>query len=155
MVVRSEANGAAARLLGAASFNATPSTLFNAGLVIKDQRQVASAYLAEALPQLNSESWRVFPDGRMETTYRLKPNLTWHDGRPLVADDFAFSWQVYSTPQLGSSGSAPINQIEEVVAPDPRTVVVHWSAPTRRLASWRIVICRPCRAIFWRSSSRA
>jgi peptide/nickel transport system substrate-binding protein len=126
MAVRSEANSAAARLLGAASFNATPSTLFNAGLIITDQRQVASPYLSEALPQLDTDTWRVFPDGRMETTYRLKPNLSWHDGSPLTADDFAFAWQVYSTPQLGSAGSAPINQMDGVEAPDPRTVVVQW-----------------------------
>jgi peptide/nickel transport system substrate-binding protein len=126
MAVRSEANSAAARLFGAASFNATPSSLFNAGLANKDQRDVASAYLSEALPQLNTDSWRVTPDGRMETRYTLKPNLTWHDGTALTADDFAFAWQVYATPQLGSAGSAPINQMDGVVAPDPRTVVVQW-----------------------------
>jgi len=82
MVVRSEANSSAARLLGASSFNVTPSSLFNAGLVLKDRRQVASPYLAEELPQLNTDTWKVFSDGRMETTYRLKPNLVWHDGQP-------------------------------------------------------------------------
>ncbi|MBM2813114.1 MAG: Bacterial extracellular solute-binding protein, family 5 Middle, partial [Chloroflexi bacterium] len=48
-------------------------------------------YLAEALPTLNTDTWKVFPDGKMETRYRLKPNLTWHDGKPLTAADFAFS----------------------------------------------------------------
>jgi peptide/nickel transport system substrate-binding protein len=62
----------------------------------------------------------------METTYRLKPNLSWHDGTPLSAEDFAFAWQVYATPQLGSAGSAPINQMDGVAASDPRTVVVQW-----------------------------
>ncbi len=126
MAVRSEANSAAARLLGAASFNATPSSLFNAGLVMKDQHQVASPYLGEELPRLDTETWKVFPDGRMETTYRLKPHLTWHDGTPLSAEDFVFAWQVYATPQLGSAGSAPINQMDGVEAPDPRTVVIQW-----------------------------
>ena len=31
--------------------------------------------LAEALPQLNTDTWRVFPDGSMETTYQLKPGI--------------------------------------------------------------------------------
>ncbi len=126
VAVRSEANSAAARLFGAASFNATPSSLFNAGLALVNQRQEASPYLSEALPQLDTDTWRVFPDGRMETTYRLKPSLTWHDGTPLTAEDFAFAWQVYATPQLGSAGSAPINQMDGVEARGPRTVVIQW-----------------------------
>lgn len=72
----------------------TPKRLFNADLAILDERGLPRPYLAEALPQLNTDSWRVYPDGRMETTYRLKPNLTWHDGVPLVADDFVFARRV-------------------------------------------------------------
>src|SRR5438067_707306 len=65
--------------------------LFNAGLTLLDGDARPLPYLAESLPQLNSDSWRVFPDGRMETAYRLRPNLVWHDGAPLTADDFVFS----------------------------------------------------------------
>ena len=49
--------------------------LFNAGLAINDERDVAHPELAEGLPQVNSDGWRVFSDGRMEPTYRLKPGL--------------------------------------------------------------------------------
>jgi peptide/nickel transport system substrate-binding protein len=91
--------------------------------------EVTHPYLAEALPQLNTGSWRVLPDGTMETTYTLRPNLTWHDGRPLTADDFVFAWRVYATPELGASRSRPINLISGVRAPDPRTVVVEWRQP--------------------------
>jgi peptide/nickel transport system substrate-binding protein len=100
--------------------------LFNAGLVLQDGNNQPLPYLAEALPQLNTDSWKVFPDGRMETSYRLRPDLVWHDGAPLTADDFVFSWQVLSTPQYGQSGTEPINMIQEVVAPDPRTVLIRW-----------------------------
>ncbi|MPZ12858.1 MAG: hypothetical protein GEU73_00255 [Chloroflexi bacterium] len=103
--------------------------LFNAQLDLKDSREVTRPYLAEAIPELNSESWRVFPDGRMETTYRLRPNLTWHDGTPHSAEDFAFAYRVYSTPELGRAASPPINQMEEMLAPDERTVVNRWSRP--------------------------
>ncbi len=61
---------------------------FNAGLELVDDKGGVSPYLAEALPQLNTDSWRVFPDGRMETRYILKPNLTWHHGTAFSADDF-------------------------------------------------------------------
>jgi peptide/nickel transport system substrate-binding protein len=100
--------------------------LFNAELDIEDGRATVHPYVAESLPQLNSDSWRVFPDGRMETTYRLKPNLTWHDGTPLAADDFAFAWRVYATPALAVADSPPLTQMEDVVAVDGRTITIKW-----------------------------
>lgn len=62
----------------------------------------------------------------METIYRLRPNLLWHDGGSLTADDFVFAWEVYATRAFGRAGSEPINMMEEVTAPDPRTVLIHW-----------------------------
>lgn len=103
--------------------------LFNATIALADERVVYQPYLAEELPRLNTASWRVFPDGRMETTYRLRPNLVWHDGLPLTAQDFIFSWKVYTTSDLGQGTSTPQGLMEEVLAPDDRTVVVRWARP--------------------------
>ncbi|HZT05541.1 MAG TPA: ABC transporter substrate-binding protein [Chloroflexota bacterium] len=100
--------------------------LFNAQLDMQDGKSEPRPYLAEALPQLNTDSWRVFPDGRMETTYHLRQGLTWQDGAPLSADDFAFAWAVYSTPAFGLADSPPLKQMEGVDAPDPRTVIIRW-----------------------------
>src|SRR5204862_1438423 len=66
---------------------------FNAALDTNDSHENPVPYLAEALPQLNTDSWQVFPDGTMQTSYKLKPNLTWHDGTALAADDFVFAWK--------------------------------------------------------------
>jgi len=106
-----------------------PSRAFNAQIALLDPSASPRPYLVEDLPRLNTESWRLFPDGRMETTYRFRPNITWHDGTPLTAEDLVFSWRVYATPGLGLSGSAPFNAIEEVVAADPRTAVIRWRQP--------------------------
>ncbi len=111
---------------------ATAQRFFNAGLDLVDDQGLARPYLAESLPRLNTESWRVFADGRMETTYRLKPNLTWHDGTPLSADDFAFAWRVLSTPELGVSSTPPIGLMDEVSASDERTFTIHWPRPNPR-----------------------
>jgi peptide/nickel transport system substrate-binding protein len=100
--------------------------MFNAGIAYQDERQNYHPELAESLPQLNTDAWRVFPDGQMETTYKLKPNLTWHDGTPLSAEDFVFSFQVYTSPELGQAGEAPQKSMREVIAPDARTVVIRW-----------------------------
>src|SRR5437867_3263484 len=69
--------------------------MFNASIALLDPQAKPHPYLVETLPELNTASWRVSPDGSMETTYRLRPNLTWHDGKPLSSYDFVFSWQVY------------------------------------------------------------
>lgn len=103
--------------------------LFTRGLAQTDQRGVARPVLAERLPELNTETWRLFPDGRMETTYRLRPGLTWHDGAPLVAEDFIFARMVYGLPELGHAASPPIQHIEEMLAPDHQTVVIRWRRP--------------------------
>ena len=75
--------------------------LFNATLSLIDDQGVSRPYLAEALPQLNTDAWRVAPDGHMETTYHLRDNLAWQDGAPLTADDFALAFRVYTAPGLG------------------------------------------------------
>src|SRR5579871_968698 len=103
--------------------------LFNAGLVLINDRGQAVPYLAESLPALNTDSWKVFDDGTMETTYQLKPNLTWHDGQPFTADDFVSAWQVYTNPVFGLSGAPPQALMDEVRAPDPQTLVIHWKEP--------------------------
>lgn len=100
--------------------------LTNASFSLADADDNAHPYLAEALPQLHTDSWRVFPDGRMETTYRLKPDLAWHDGAPLGAADFAFAADVYRHADFGSASLLPHTLVEEMTAPDPRTVIIRW-----------------------------
>ncbi|HEY3115424.1 MAG TPA: ABC transporter substrate-binding protein, partial [Chloroflexota bacterium] len=114
------------RQLGGAGLPRTALRAFNAGLVLNDAQALPHPYLAEALPALNTDSWKLNSDGTMETTYHLRPALAWHDGASLTADDFVFAREVYATPELGVSASAPIVYIQEVVAPDERTVVVRW-----------------------------
>src|SRR5207247_8512441 len=96
-----------------------PQNIFNATLVMADERGQPMPYLAEALPQLNSDTWNILPDGTMETVYRLRPNLTWHDGQPLTADDFTFSWQVHQNHAYRLSGRLPFRHIAGVAAPTP------------------------------------
>jgi peptide/nickel transport system substrate-binding protein len=106
-----------------------PLPMVNATLDGLDERGIPYPYLAEALPQLNTDTWRLLPDGRMETQYRLRPNLTWHDGTALSGEDFVFAWRVYGTAALGHAASPPLSFMEEVAAPDPRTVVIRWKQP--------------------------
>lgn len=129
IAIRGELPSVAARPLNPFSGALYPPLyLFNAALNYRDELEVPRPYLA-ALPELNTDTWRVFPDGRMETTYPLRPSLTWHDGMPLTARDFVFAWRVYGTPQLGAATSPPVGLMDEVLAPDDRTGVIRWRRP--------------------------
>jgi peptide/nickel transport system substrate-binding protein len=130
MIVGREPTSLSLKALGQAN-STTQSTrrLFNATLTIFDAAGTPLPYLAESLPELNAASWQVAPDGRMDTTYRLRPGLVWHDGAPLTAEDFVFSWRMYAQPQLGQASSLPFSSIEDVVAPDAQTILIHWKRP--------------------------
>ena len=118
----------------------TTTRLFSAALALIDDRGAVAPYLAESTPHLNTDSWRVLPDGGMETTYRLRPGLTWHDGAPLIADDFVFSLQVYKDRELGVFRAAPQDGIDAIEAPDARTVLIRWRSTNPRAGS--LVQCK-------------
>lgn len=127
MAGRTEAPSVASRPLRTSGLAArTVSRLFNAGLALRDGEGTFHPYLAEALPELNTGTWFVSPDGRMETTYRLRANLVWHDGAVLSAEDFVFAHEVYTHPESGMAASSPIGMMDQVLAPDARTVVIRW-----------------------------
>ncbi len=126
MASNTEVQSLAPKMLGPTN-PARTTRLFNAALALIDSQGAPRAYLAERLPQLNTDSWLVLPDGRMETTWKLRPGLTWHDGTALASDDFVFAWRVYTSPVLSAFNSVPQNIIEEVSAPDAQTLVIRWS----------------------------
>jgi peptide/nickel transport system substrate-binding protein len=126
-VSRFEASTLAARFTEAAGTSEYVKRPFNAGLAVVDGNTQPRPVLAEQLPQLNTDTWRIFPDGKMETTYRLRTGLTWHDGHPLTADDFVFAWNVYRTRNIPVAPQ-PQDLMEAVVAPDPRTIVITWNS---------------------------
>jgi peptide/nickel transport system substrate-binding protein len=95
-------------------------------LSIVDDRGTLRPGLAEAIPSLENDRWKVFPDGRMETTWKLKPNLRWHDGTPFTADDLVFSATVHGDREVPRARDSAFNSIEAVEATDSQTVVVKW-----------------------------
>lgn len=126
MMVRNEVDNLHQKVTGP---NAPERTrrLFNAELVQTDGNGQPQPYLAAALPRLHGDDWQLLPGGRMVTTYRLRPDLTWQDGQPLRAADFVFAWHVYISPALAMFSSRPQDLIEEISAPDDHTLVIRWS----------------------------
>jgi ABC-type transport system substrate-binding protein len=74
--------------------------LVHAGLAIADEQKVLRPQLAVQVPTAENGRWVVFPDGRMQTTWTIRPNAVWHDGAPVVADDFTFTAQIAQDPEL-------------------------------------------------------
>jgi peptide/nickel transport system substrate-binding protein len=92
-----------------------------------DERGNAYPMLAAALPATTDGSWLVRDDGTMQTTYRLRSGVTWHDGTPLTARDFAFAWTVMSDPELPIFERSVAQQIRGIATPDDATLVIDWA----------------------------
>ena len=82
--------------------------------------------LAEIVPSIENGLWVVFPDGRMETTWKLRPNARWHDGTPFTTADLVFTSTVVQDRDLPMFREPIYSSVESVVARDPLTLVVTW-----------------------------
>ncbi len=78
-------------------------------------------------PQL-ALSAQISPDGH-EATVNLRPNVTWHDGKPLTAADVAWSienvWKIYHP-----RGQSALHNLVGVDVPSPLVAVLRFSKPT-------------------------
>ena len=90
-----------------------------------------------------ANGWQVSSDGTRYTFY-LRPDVAFHDGRPVTAEDVIFSWERAVHPQTGSDTAATylgdIVGVDEVLAGqaehigglraiDDQTLEVHIDAP--------------------------
>lgn len=109
--------------------------LVNAGLSVVDNRGTLRAQLAEAVPTLENGLWKVLSDGRMETTWRIRPGALWHDGAPFTADDPLFTASIGQDRDVPLFSHSGFDAVESVTAPDLHTVVVRWKHPYIAAAS--------------------
>jgi len=80
----------------------------------------------EPIPRL-AQSWRISPDGKTYT-FHLRPNVRWHDGKPLTAADVVFSFRDY-LPATFARTRLIMQRVEAIEAPDDLTVVFRLKAP--------------------------
>ena len=103
--------------------------LYNPGLAAPDRTGALAPVIAERVPSVENGTWRLFPDGRMETTWQIKPGVTWHDGTPFTAEDLAFTHEVQTDRAIPLAQNVAFQHVESVAAPDARTFVVTWHRP--------------------------
>lgn len=77
-------------------------------------------------PQL-AESWEVAPDG-LRITFRLRQDVTWHDGHPFTSRDVAYSLMEIWKVRHGR-GRSTFATVEAVETPDAHTAVLVLSKP--------------------------
>ncbi|MDO6995005.1 peptide ABC transporter substrate-binding protein [Brachyspira innocens] len=106
------------------------------GLTVRDRNNKIAPGVAE--------DWEISPDGKTYTFY-LRTNSTWSDGKPVVAEDFVYSWQRQVDPKVASEysyqhepvknamaitrGEMPVDSLG-VKALDDHTLVVELESPT-------------------------
>ena len=95
-------------------------------LVVYEPNGVPRARLLTELPSQDRGTWRVSPDGTMQTTMHLKRGVRWHDGTELTAEDLVLAWKVAADPQLPYNRRAVAVAIDRVETPDPYTLEVFW-----------------------------
>ena len=83
--------------------------------------------LAAELPSLKNGD--VAADGR-SVTWRLKRNVTWHDGKPFTADDVVFTWEYVSDPATATASMGYYSEVKRVERIDAHTVRVVFHEPT-------------------------
>lgn len=106
----------------------TLAEIHSNALVTTDAAGALAARVAARLPSFDDGTISILPDGRMQTTWKLRPDVKWHDGTPFTADDVVFTWQVNADPAIPMARTPPVTEIERVEAPDPTTAVITYQS---------------------------
>jgi len=54
--------------------------VFHANLTALDSQSELVPRIAEKIPTIDDGDWKVLAGGGMEVTWKLRPNVYWHDG---------------------------------------------------------------------------
>jgi peptide/nickel transport system substrate-binding protein len=84
------------------------------------------AVLAAQIP--SRDNGGLSADGK-SVTWKIKQGVTWHDGKPLTADDLVFTWQYAKDPATAAVSSASYTSVT-VEKVDDLTVKVTFQKPT-------------------------
>ncbi|MGM4967255.1 ABC transporter substrate-binding protein [Tardiphaga sp. 1201_B9_N1_1] len=74
-----------------------------------------------------AKSWEVSPDG-LTYTFKLFPNITFHDGKPLTSEDVIFT-MTKVLMETHARGRVTFARIAKAEAPDPLTVIFTLKSP--------------------------
>ncbi len=79
------------------------------------------------VPEL-ATSWQISADGKTYT-FKLQPNVLWHDGQPFSSDDVKFTFEQGLLKFHARTKAALEGVLDGIDAPDPGTVVFRFKQP--------------------------
>lgn len=121
-----------------------PETLNNLLWISGDARAWAKHFLCPFLlmeapdasdGRIGLEPWAadgmpVADADRVTWTWKLKPGMTWEDGRPVTARDYAFTWKLLSNPEVRAvSRRMSLERVAAVEAVDDLVFKVRFKEP--------------------------
>ena len=95
------------------------------GLLFTDDKGAPDGELAAQVP--STQNGGISADGKT-ITYKLRPNMTWHDGQPVTSADVQYTWKAIMQPDHNVATRYGYDRIDAVDTPDPQTVVVRFKA---------------------------
>ena len=102
--------------------------LFGAMPVAVDPKGAWWSGVFEQVPTLENGGARLVgeegPDGHLEMTYHIRPDLRWEDGQPVKAADFRQAWEAARSGRGVPSIQAKAADVADVVLQDERTFTV-------------------------------
>ena len=96
------------------------------GLVTNDEKMNVVPLLATEVPTLANGGVTLRADGGMDVTWKLRPGVRWHDGKPHTAADVKFTVDAINKGDWKPESTDGFDRISSVDTPDSLTAVVHY-----------------------------
>ena len=93
--------------------------------------------LASEVPSVQAGT--LAKDGR-QVTWKLRKNVTWHDGKPFTADDVVFNWEYAADSATAATTIGAYKDIEKIDKLDSHTVRLNFKKP---MPFWAEAFCGP------------
>jgi peptide/nickel transport system substrate-binding protein len=96
------------------------------GLTTTDEKMNVVPLLATEVPTLENGGVVLRPDGGMDVTWRLRPDVKWHDGTAFTSADVKFTVEAINSRSYHPESADGFDRIAAVDTPDPTTAIVHY-----------------------------
>jgi peptide/nickel transport system substrate-binding protein len=96
------------------------------GLVTNDDKMNVIPVLATEVPTVENGGVRMRADGGMDVTWKLRPGVKWHDGRPHTSADVKFTVDAINKGDWKPESTDGFDRIASVDTPDSLTAIVHY-----------------------------
>ena len=106
------------------------------GLLAPDENAKYVPVLATEVPTVENGGIVVAADGKtMKITYKLRPDVKWHDGKPFTSADVKYTWEAVKDEKFIAKLKDGSQDIDSIDLPDDLTVVCNYNKIAPQFAS--------------------